>query len=226
MRVKLCAMVSLFLLGASCLTNAQADERCPWLEQPWACYGQIELRKAGAEEIVRMIRFSNGEFMAEIERQDGKKRFLGLRSGFALAFGLTATESLEPNRSPFLFFDYGFALPVGALRDAFPGGPDSVPEGSTKKEVSLEKVDKNFKAQVLLSTSRVGQGPISYQLTVNDRANATTESFSGVLDPVSPAPFPDDYPLVGWKHPGSATLATLGEARAMKDPMVGGDIRR
>jgi hypothetical protein len=198
--VRRCFLVLAFLLSAR---SAVADDRCAPKSDDWACFSSIELQPEATAPTFRMVIFPKQEFLAEIQNGGVTKRYLALPSGVQLYSGLSADESTDPGRkNPFMFLELGFALPITALRTAFPLGPSSVPDGESKKDILVQ--DK----PIAISTSRHDQQKIRYRLE-SDSIHAT-----GLWERSIQNPLPGDYSLAGWTTPGKISFATLEEARA------------
>jgi hypothetical protein len=161
-----------------------------------------------------MIRFSNGEFMAEIEAKGVRKRHLQVTpSQLVLYSGLAGDESPQVGATnPFIFLDYGFAFPARALDQAFPSGADSVPQIETDMHVVLESNHPATLTVVRDSASRV-----RFRLAMRSDRSLTMD---GMWDGKLRIPLPDDFPIAAWRHESSATVVTLGEARSLSREQV------
>lgn len=137
------ALAFVFLVAKLLGTPADAQSRCLYQNEPWSCFGSIELQSDGKEgpHIARMIRYTNGEVMLEIQHQGARKQYLTvLPSQLALYSGLTEQESAKsgPN-NPFMFLDVVFTYPFMSLRIAHPLGPASISDLSTETAIANEK---------------------------------------------------------------------------------------
>jgi hypothetical protein len=189
-----------FLLSA---LNAAASERCASKDDDWTCFSMIEIQPDATAPTSRMTIFPNQELLAEVEQGGVTKRYLALPSGIQLYSGLSAEESNSPGgKNPFAFLDVGFAVPITALRTAFPLGPSSVPDGESKRDILLQG------KPITISTTRRSQERIIYRLeSASVHVNGIWER--SVKDPLS-----GTYSLVSWTSPSKASFATLEQARA------------
>lgn len=197
--VRRCFLILAFLLSA---LSAVADDQCATKSDGWSCFSSIEIHPDAAEQTFRMVIFPKQELLAEIENGGVIKRYLALPSGIQLYSGLSADESADSGRkNPFMFLELGFALPITALRTAFPLGPSSVPDGESKKDILVQG------KPIAISTSRHDQHKIRYRLE-SDSIHA-----AGLWERSVQNALPGDYSLVGWISPGKISFATLEEAR-------------
>jgi hypothetical protein len=187
--------------------NAVANDQCTSKEVDWACFSMIEIQPEATAPTLRMVMFPNQELLAEIQQGGVTKRYLALRSGIQLYSGLSADESTSPGRkNPFAFLDLSFAVPITALRTAFPLGPSSVPDGESKRDILLQG------KTITISTTRRGQQRIIYRL------ESASIHVSGLWERSVQSPLSGDFSLVGWTSPERASFATLEEARAAQTP--------
>jgi hypothetical protein len=195
------SLAGLLLVCALRVTATHAASACPAPAGSWDCVGAVEIRVG--EQAFRMSRYANDEMLAEIEAKSGNKRFLVAQpSGSELYFGLSPQEMSSPGANPFAFFDYAFALPVAALRLAFPDGPLSVAASAAKRDVV---VDGN---PVTIHASKRGDGRIEFQLET-----AATGLLAGYLVPTLLQPLDGGYRLTGWKRKSGPRLDSLNDAR-------------
>ena len=148
-----------------------------------------------------MIIFPNQEVLAEIEQGGVVKKYLALPSGIQLYWGLSADESISGGANPFGFLDLGFALPITALRSAFPFGPASVAVGESSKDVVVEN------RPITIRATRRGE-QITYRL------ESAQLIITGLWERMAPDLLPDSYSLVGWVSPTNVKFPTLKEARS------------
>lgn len=203
----------LFFLIASLMgTPANAQSPCLYPSDPWSCFGSFELRLKGKEgsqvQVAQMIRFTNGEFMFEMERQGTRKQLLRvLPSGLELLSGLSEDESPEVGpKNPFMFQDLLFAYPFMSLRLAYPSGPASVSETATKTAIVVEN-----KYPATVTATRLGPERIGFHLSMDDgRIPPMDVVWDGKLN----KPLPDDMPLTNWKQASGTTPPDLGQARS------------
>jgi hypothetical protein len=196
-----CFFILAFLLSA---LNATAEDQCAAKSDDWACFSTLEIQAGSAAPKWRLVVFPNQEVLAQIERSGVTKKYLALPSGLQLFSGLSANESILPGgKNAFSLMDIGFALPVTALRTAFPLGPLSVPNGKTKKNIAVEG------KPIAVSTVRHhGQQKITYEL------EAAQIKAAGLWERAVQSPLPGTFSLVGWISPANLKFATLDEARA------------
>jgi hypothetical protein len=188
--------------------NAAAEDQCASKSDDWACFSKLEIQAGAAAPMWRLVVFPNLEVLAEKEQSGATKKYLALPSGVQLYFGLSGDESVAPGgKNPFALVDVGFALPVTALRTAFPPGPLSVPNGKTKKNIVVEG-----KPISVTTTRRRGQQKIEYKL------EAAAIRATGVWERAIQNPLPGSFSLVGWISPTGAQFATLDAARAAQMP--------
>jgi hypothetical protein len=200
--------IALTLLSTLLATAALAvDPRCS--QNPWICFGSFEVRWNGKEgsEIIRMLRFANDEFMAEIEHKGTKKQYLEVHpSRLVLYSGLSVEESPGiGGKNPFMFFDYGFAYPAMSLQTAYPDGPQSVPNELVEKEIVVEK--KHLKLQ----TSRSASNRIAFRLALRD---GPIEEMEGIWDGEPRNPLPGNLDVSNWRNDSGTAFKNLQDARA------------
>lgn len=187
--------------------NAVANDQCTSKEVDWTCFSMIEIQPEATAPTLRMVMFSNQELLAEIQQGGVTKRYLALPSGIQLYSGLSADESTSPGReNPFTFLDLSFAVPITALRTAFPLGPSSVPDGESKRDILLQG------KPITISTTRRGQQRIIYRL------ESASIHVNGLWERSVQSPLSGDFSLVGWTNPERSSFATLEEARAAQTP--------
>ncbi|MDB5934722.1 MAG: hypothetical protein JWQ01_2066 [Massilia sp.] len=156
------------------------------------------------EMTLRMSRYSNSEMLAEIEGKAGSKRYLVAQpSGAGLYSGVSPQEIATPAANPFAFFDYAFALPVAALRLAFPDGPSSIPASEVQRDVVVESIPVTIRA----STS--SDGRVVFRLQ-----SPATGLMEGQLSPGLLEPLDGDYRISGWQRGAGPRLQSLKEARS------------
>jgi hypothetical protein len=186
------------LLFCSCGVFA-ADAIKPCVSS-WECIGMVEIRVG--ETTYRMSRYSNNEILADIEAKSGRKRYLVAQpSGTEWYFGLSPEEISNPGMNPFAFFDYAFALPVAALRMAFPDGPSSIPESAVQRNVVVEA------NPVAIRASKLADGRIAFRLEI-----ASAGAIVGQLSPALLPPLDGNYPIAEWKSK-APRVGSLKEAR-------------
>ena len=202
----------LAFLACCCMGfNVFAQNQCGAPQAPWSCFGLIELQYANeaAHVTLRMLRFSNGEFMAEIEQGATKKQYLEVQpSGLGLFSGLTESESLDSvEKNPFAFFDMPFVWPLMSLQAAYPSGLEAVPWEETRTDVVVEE-----NQPVAITAVRVAPVRMEFRLRFEQNPDLKVE---GLWDGQLLKPLPDDYSVVDWKHRTASKIADLGEARAL-----------
>jgi hypothetical protein len=206
-----------FFVFALCLWATTAIGQSDRPRSPWASFGIFEISLALPEgpRIVRMIRFSNDEFMAEIEAKGTLKQHLLVRpSGLGLFSGLSDEESPQAGaKNPFMFLDYVFAVVVLALEQVYPSGAGAVPERETEIDTQVV-VEKNV--QVTLRTVREADHRIRYRVVTRSGIASERLTMDGTWDGRRRSPLPDDLQIGTWRHGSSASVSTLGEARALK----------
>lgn len=191
------------------LGAAPALAQTPRERSPWESFGTYEVRHAAPADaqIVRMVRFPNGEFLAEIEAKESKKQRLQVQpSHLALYSGLRDDESPKVGgKNPFMFLELAFAYPSLALAQAYPAGPAAIAEEWAEKEVLLEG-----RHPALLKARREAPDRVRFQLKLLSPPGLTIE---GAWDGQRPAALPDTLSLANWQAEASPMPATLGEAR-------------
>ncbi len=185
---------------------ALADDPCASKIADWTCFSAIAIQPNASAATFRMTIFSNQELLAEIEQGGVTKKYLALPSGIALYIGLSSEESATGRNNPFMLMELGIALPVTALRTAFPLGPSSVPEGESTQDVHWPN------NHAMLTTNRQRRETINYRL------ESTSIHVKGVWGRSVQNPLPGSYSLVGWTSADKATFATLEQARAAGSP--------
>jgi hypothetical protein len=201
-------------LGLCALTALAQSER---KRSPWQSFGTFEISWPEPEGLrtIRMIHFSNGEFMAEVEAKGTWKRHLRVQpSSLVLYSGLSDDESPRAGaaNNPFMFLDYGFAYPALALHQAYPSGANSVSEAGTDTQVLLEN-----KHPATLTAVRASDNRIRFRLALKSEVSLTMD---GVWDGRLRDPLPDDFRIASWRHESPASVVTLGEARALPREQV------
>lgn len=193
-------LASLLLFCTLRVLAAEAVAPCPASASSWHCLGAVEMRVG--ERTFRMSRYANDEMLAEIEEKAGSKRYLVAQpSGSELYLGLSPQEISDPAANPFAFFDYAFALPVAAVRLAFPNGPISVPASTVKRDVVVEG------NRVAVRASRPSGGLITYQV------ESAAGVISGQIIPRLLQPLEGGYSLAGWQRKIGPPVNSLTEAR-------------
>lgn len=191
--------LAVLLLFCSCGVFA-ADAIKPCVAS-WECVGMVEIRVG--EFAYRMSRYSNSEMLADIEAKSGRKSYLVAQpSGSEWYFGLSPQEMSNPAANPFAFFDYAFALPVAALRLAFPDGPLSVPALPVQRNVVVEA------NPVAIRASKLANGRIVFRLDI-----AAAGAIEGQLSPALLQPLEGGYPITEWQRKDGSRLDSLNEAR-------------
>jgi hypothetical protein len=198
-----CLCILTLLLFAQ---GASAEDRCTSKNDDWTCFSTIKLQPDAAGTTYRMVIFPTQELLAEIEQGGTTKRYLTLPSGVQLYWGLSAEESISPGgKNPFAFLDLGLAVPISALRMAYPLGPSSVADGESKKDIVVQ-------GQTLtINTVRHGQ-----QITF--RLESAAIHTTGLWERIALKPLPGSYSLIGWVSPTKARFATLEDARSSQPP--------
>lgn len=211
--------VCLFL--CMCLWMSAPSSQSSRQDSPWESFGIFEVQWIAEEQatIVRMVRFSNGEFMGEIESKGIKKQVLQvIPSGLMLYSGLSEDESPRiGGNNPFSHVDLAFAHPGMALHAAYPSGAKSVPSARVEKEVLLEN-----KYPARIAANRDTQGRVWFELSLRYDGSKPKEKWTaqGMWDGKRQDPFPDDMPLTQWQYDSSANVATLREARALSRDLL------
>ena len=193
-------LAALLLFCALRVSAAQAVAPCPASAPSWECIGAVEMHVG--DRAFRMSRYVNDEMLAEIEEKAGSKRYLVAQpSGSQLYFGLSPQEIADPAANPFAFFDYAFALPVAAVRLAFPNGPISVPASEVKRDVVIEG------NQVTVRASQPSRGLIAF------RVESAAGVIFGQIIPRLLQPLEGSYSLTGWRRKVGPPVNSLNEAR-------------
>ncbi len=168
---------------------------------------ELSSTRNGEPEKLRMVQFAGGDLLAEVERKGVQTRALIVQPSRVTFYqGVSDLKLVESTQSPFLFFNeaigWGVFLP---LANAYPLGPDSVPDGINEKTVQVER------EQLSIVTTRLDQHRIAFRYRIANSPNRVEGTWDGQVPPG----LPDHFPLAEWKHKLSSTIATLGEARAM-----------
>jgi hypothetical protein len=183
---------------------------------PWQSFGTFEISWSEPEgpRTIRMIRFLNDEFMAEIEAKGIRKQHLQVQpSHLVLYSGLSDDESPKAGaQNPFIFLDYGFAYPTLALHQAYPSGATSVPEVETDTQVLLEN-----KHPATLTAVRDSDNRVRFRLSVRSEVSLSMDGFwdGGLRDPL-----PDHLEIATWRHSSPVSVVTLREARSLTAQQV------
>ena len=199
--LRLLLRIALTLAGDLTVQDAAATPQCEVPGRSWECIGVVEIRVAG--QTLRMSRFSNDELLAEVESPAISKRlFVAQPSGTELYFGLSRQELSHPGENPFLFFDYAFALPVGALRAAFPDGPGSVPVEEAQRSVTVSgKV-------VSISATQLSSSEVAFRLEASNLG-----PISGRFSIKRLEPLPESHSTIGWESKTGTRFGSLRDAR-------------
>lgn len=191
-RVCLAAALLMFALRASA-------HACP--PASWDCIGAIEMHVG--ERAFRMSKYANDEMLAEIDQGSIRQRLLVAQpSGAEVYLGLSAQQIASPADNPFTFFDYAFALPVAALRLAFPGGPPSVPGAAVQRDVVVEG------KPVSVHASKRGDGQIDFSVDGAPLGRISGQIVASLLPPLE-----GGYPLAAWLPKSGARCNALRDAR-------------
>lgn len=140
LRQALAFLLAALLCACACAQPAmsqrdQADTIWTRSVGEWGRFGTIEMR--ANDKVSRLTRYSNGDYLAEIEAA-GKVQRLSM-TGPRLAplyFGLSEQE-LEFGRNPFFMFLEGAAIPLFALHMGFPAGPASLLPAPSERSVKI-----------------------------------------------------------------------------------------
>ncbi|MDR3630823.1 MAG: hypothetical protein P4L42_10840 [Desulfocapsaceae bacterium] len=182
-------------------------------QSPWRLFGsfELQLKTENGPVTVRMTDFSNGEVLAEREERGVKQQRLTVQpSGLQLFAGLDGKESPESRqKNPFTFIEGAFPYPIMVLETAYQSGPDSVPEAAEVKEMMLEG-----KYPATLQASRPSAATVRFHLI--RREGDRIDEIDGLWEADLQPPLPDTLPLTGWEYTATASLHTLGEARALE----------
>jgi hypothetical protein len=161
----------------------------------------VEIRVGGVA--YRISRYANSEMLADIDAGSSRKRYLVAQpSGTEWYFGLSPHEVSAPAANPFAFFDYAFALPVAALRLAFPDGPSSIPEVAVQRSVVVEA------NPVTIRASKRTTGDIEFRVELG-----AVGAIEGQLHPALVKPMEEGFSLAGWQRKAGPGLASLKQAR-------------
>lgn len=167
----------------------------------WDCIGAIEMRVG--DRALRMSKYANDEMLAEIEQGGIIQRYLVVQpSGSELYFGLSSQQIDSPAANPFAFFDYAFALPVAALRLAFPAGPSAVPDSAAQRDVLLQGIP------VSVHASKRSDGHIDFSVEGTPLGPISGQIVATFLPPLD-----GSYPLAGWMHKSGTRFNVLSDAR-------------
>lgn len=192
-------LAALFLTVALPASAAETSRVCA--VAAWDCIGAIEIRVG--EQAFRMSKYANDEMLAEIGDGSASKRFLVAQpSGAELYLGLSAQEVSNPAANPFGFFDYAFAMPVAALRLAFPSGPSSVPAAALQRDVLVEG------NPVSVHASKGRDGRIEFWVEGVPLGRVSGHINASLLPPLD-----GKYPLGAWLHKSGTHFNTLSDAR-------------
>ncbi|MFM9912553.1 MAG: hypothetical protein ACKVN9_03375 [Methylophilaceae bacterium] len=199
-----------------CSSPAIGESTCKF-DSAWQCFGIIELKNVSGGETsgtIRMLRFNNGEFGAEIERDKAPKQRLVYLRLAAFYFGVEkegVTTTLASN--PFAFLDLGLHIPILSLHTAFPQGAISVPDGHLETPVAIQVGGKSLTVQVI--TDRISSTKLNFSIGYagSQALELPALNLLGSWDGNLPEPLPDDYSLVDWVHRGAEIISTVGEAR-------------
>lgn len=195
-------LAALLLLSSCCVFAAPASAPCAAAGTSWECIGMVEIRVGGAA--YRISRYANNEMLADIEANGSRKRYLVAQpSGTEWYFGLSPQELAAPASNPFAFFDYAFALPVAALRLAFPDGPASIPGVAVQRSVVVEA------NPVTIRASKHTTGDIEFRLEIG-----AAGAIEGQMHPALLEPMDASFSLNGWERKAGASMASLKQARS------------
>jgi hypothetical protein len=207
---------ALLLLAQPGRAAAAADRAaCADEAGAWGCVGSIEIHDQ--HNVYRLTVFRNGDSLSQIDEPGKVRRLLTKQAARAqLYFGLSQDE-LDPEHNPFSFFGEGFATPVMALDQAFPGGPTTVPFEPVRKQLKMRG------GPSALTAWRLPDGSIGYQLEFAGRP-----TLAGTYSARRPASISDSYMAANWgpahlqmsdafeSAPASATTATGRYRRARR----------
>ncbi len=189
------------LVPALFCAAAHAADPCDAPQQPWACFGSIELR-SGAQTI-RMTIHANQELLAEIVTPTAHRRFMRLQpSGQVLYLGMSDEDLASGDKGPFMFFDYPFAHAVRALRQAFPAGPTALTAATVSKSVDVGGQAMDLSARLLDASL------LSFEIK-SERSGVIT----GQIKLVRAAALPASHAIADWRDANGKRFDTLGLAR-------------
>ncbi len=169
--------------------------------RPWTCFGSIEasFHLDGQTGTIGMEIFDNGDLLASAT-PGAKLLALGPPPTRSFYKGLPDAKISEGYA--FAFFDYGFAYPLQALEQSYPGG--SVPEKEVETHVLLESIE----AKLVANT--VSKDKVQYRLSTK------SGEMVGFVDFSKKPALPDSFPFGEWKDRTLKSYATLGEARSAR----------
>jgi hypothetical protein len=198
------------------VATASADEQCPQPEQPWTCFGTVEIvidaqpPSMPGQTVTLTIRYSwfaNDEFAVDIEAGGEHRSYLRVHpADIDLYSGLTEAERASWQKNPFLYFDIPLAGVLQPLTIAFPDGPATISRDGTQKTITADGRTVTFVA------TQIDADHVSYR--VADAAQPYSVRWSAPRL----APRPDRQSLAGWTGRSGAQFATLGEARMSRAP--------
>lgn len=143
----------------------------------WGRFGVIEMRRDG--KVARLTRYSNGDYLGEIEVAGKVKRMLMAGPKLSpLYFGLSDQE-LEFSRNPFFMFFEGASIPLFALHLGFPGGPASLLPTPTQQPVKIGP-----DTVMVCAWNAPGTGLVEYRLS----GEAQSPKLAGQVSMTSPEP--------------------------------------
>ena len=195
----------LLIIAISCVASiaAHAAVKCA-MTGDWGCFGTIE---ANTETVhCKYTTYQNGDRLLEarVERW-GKSRFFQKLSIEPLS------HDLYNGDNSLFMMAYGVIRVISdAFRAAYPGGPDTVPEGHSVKITTIHDV-QNVEAQLALTTDRKQQ-----QITYSVKFADDSDEITGVCDSRLPEPLPDTYDVRNWRHRMPQTIKTLSDVRSLK----------
>lgn len=190
------------LLLMFALRAAAAAQACP--AASWDCIGAIEMH--WDERAFRMSKYANDELLVEIDQGSIPQRFLVAQpSGTEVYLGVSAQEIASPAANPFTSFEFAFALPVAALRLAFPAGPSSVPGAAVRRDVVVDSTP------VSVHASKRGDGHIDFSVDGSALGPISGQIVIGLLPPLD-----GGYSLAAWLPKSGARFNALSDARQAK----------
>ncbi|GAB3405748.1 hypothetical protein NX774_22025 [Massilia agilis] len=170
----LCAPV-----GAQPATSPRDQANAMWAGSvgEWGRYGMIEMRADG--KVSRLTRYSNGDYLGEIEVAGKVKRLLMTGPQLSpLYFGLSEQE-LDFGRNPFFMFLEGAAIPLFALHSGFPGGSASLLPTPAEHPIKIGRDTATISAW-----NAPGTGVVQYRLA----GNAQSPKVAGQVSMTRPEP--------------------------------------
>jgi len=197
--------------GSAIASSAYAADACVDANNPWTCFGVLDFKLpvAGQDRVARMIRYSNGEIMFEIENANSVQRALVvLPAGIEFFSGLQGRQDLDVRRNPFTFIDQGFNTIIALLLQSFPAGPQS----ATASGDATVELEGDASAHVILQ--RIDSQTLRFQAVITGGRQLTAiGTFKQGLIPS----LPNSFSLKEWlsKEEGIKTLAA---ARSRKRP--------